>query len=91
MDLVPADNKKPATTAGLIYQLSCDARPLESFIKTLQCFLERSKGGINFGDLPLELIRVEQDDSAASACELRVTLYPSDAFLRFSGAISARD
>jgi hypothetical protein len=86
MDQMKTGVKKPPQR---VVDVACDARPLLLFTEIFQVFLERSKGGVNFGDLPLELVRVESDLGAADAGKLLVKLYPSDAFLRFAGTIFA--
>lgn len=68
--------------------LSADVAPLVSFTELLQGALHVREGSLDFGDLPLELVRVERDLGAAVAGELRVTLYPSDSFLRFAAAVA---
>lgn len=88
MNSIAIDEKKPPL--GVV-DVVCDAQPLLLFAEILQGFLKRSKGGVNFGDLPLELARVESNLCAADAGKLLVKLYPSDAFLRFAGAIFAGD
>lgn len=86
MNSATTDEKKPPQ--GVV-GVACGAQPLLLFTEILQGFLERSKGRIDFGDLPLELARVESNLCAAGTGKLLVKLYPSDAFLRFAGAIFA--
>jgi hypothetical protein len=70
-------------------QLRCDSSPLTSFAEMFECALKVCERGLGFGDFPLELARVDLDASPASAGELTVRLYPSDAFLRFAATLFA--
>ncbi|MFD2112044.1 hypothetical protein [Thiorhodococcus fuscus] len=72
-------------------KLDLDARPFELFAELLQGALQAREGAVDLPDLPTELVRVESDHGAAAAGELRVTLYPSDALLRFAAAGRAAD
>lgn len=72
-------------------EIVVDAAPFLSFTKLFEGFLQRCERSIDLSNLPLELVRVESDVSAASAGKVLVKFYPSDAFLGFAGAIFAGD
>jgi hypothetical protein len=72
-------------------KIVCDAQPLVSFAKILECFLQISERPLDLSDFGFELARVENDMSTASTGEVFVRLYPSDALLRFAGTIFAGD
>lgn len=71
--------------------LECDANPMLLFIYLFKTVAEVLKRSINFGDFPLELYRVENDSCVTNAGEVRVVIYPSDAFLRFATTVFTRD
>ena len=73
-----------AVQSEVVIQL--DSSPLKSFLEILQTALEVRNRPLGQGDLPTELGRVDSSDST-SAGELRVSLYPSDALLRFASAL----
>ncbi len=66
-----------------------DSGPLRSFIKLLQCALKICKTPIDLPYFPSELVRIETDKSSTRAGVLRVTLYPSDCFLRYAATVFA--
>lgn len=68
-------------------KITANVAPVISLAEGLQRSLKVGKGRINLGDLPSELVRVEIDDRSASAGELAVTFYPSDALLGLSAAV----
>ena len=69
----------------------CDAAPLMLFTELLETALKVRQRPVSLGNLPFELARVENDVSPACTGELRVRLYPSDAFLRFASTLRARN
>ena len=71
--------------------LACNAEPLLLFIELLKRALQVTNRRFDLGNLEFELARIESNFSAASACELGITLYPSDAFFDFAVAIFAGD
>jgi hypothetical protein len=71
--------------------MHCDAGPLRLFTELFYRAVKVRERFFEVGDLPQELARVEGDDAAAGACELTMTLYPSDGFMRFAAAVLARD
>lgn len=87
------DEKKPpqgAVVAGVnTLTIECDAQPLVLFIELFKAFLKQSKSRINLSQLGFELARVECAGTAASAGELTIRIYPSDAFLGFATAVFA--
>lgn len=71
-------------TARLV--LTVDRRPISDFLKLIEVLSEFTQLSFDLSDLPFELVRFERDDRAASAGELRVVLYPSNALLGFVAA-----
>lgn len=71
--------------------LKVDTKPLVLFIKLFDSILKVFNRNINTGDFSFELARVESNFSPTGTNELLVTLYPSDAFLRFLPACGTRD
>lgn len=71
--------------------LHVDTSPLLLFTKLLKLRIKRSKRSLNLRNLPSKLIRLESDARPARTGKVRVTLYPSDSFLRFGAAVLARD
>lgn len=69
----------------------CDANPLLLFTKLLQLRIKVSERPINLPHFRSKLFRLKRDASPASAGELRVTLYPSDALMKFCTTLLARD
>lgn len=77
----------------------CDETPFSTFIALFERRLksaavrsDRAKfRGLKLGNLPKELVRIENDNRPAKAGVLRIVLYPSDALLRFAAAFWARD
>ncbi len=63
--------------------IKANTRPAVAYLKTLQCFLEVRKLPFDLSNLPFELFRAEVDKCPTGACELIVSLYPSDSFLSF--------
>ena len=61
--------------------LTCDARPLLFFIESFDRALKVAQRPLDLGDFTFELVRVDMNLSSASANEIEMTLYPSDAFL----------
>lgn len=68
-------------------KITANAAPVISLAEGLQRSLKVGKGRINLGDLTSELVRVKIDDRSASAGELTVTFYPSDALLGLASAV----
>lgn len=89
MNSTDTGEKKPPAVGGVNLVITLNPAPFQSFTKILQCFIESGNAVINGGDLPLEVARVETDAYAAGTGELRVTLYPSDAFLRYAATLFA--
>jgi hypothetical protein len=71
--------------------LAVNTEPLEAFTKIVDGFLKTINSGVSVGELPPELARIEPDNAPAGTGELRMILYPSDAFLRHVGALWARN
>ena len=72
-------------------EIECDAQPVVLFTEIFQSFIQRNERLFDFSNFGFELARVECDFSAATTGKVLVRLYPSDAFLGFSGAIFAGD
>src|SRR5271169_1374898 len=70
-------------------KINCDASPAILFIKFFANAIQRTGCPIKLFDFPSELIRIEQNSCSAGASEVFISLYPSDAFLRFAAATLA--
>lgn len=70
--------------------LRADTAPIDGFIRLLE-LAKLPEATFQIGNLPSELVRIENDLGAADTCELTVRLYPSDALLRHVAAVLARD
>jgi hypothetical protein len=69
-------------------KIQCNSEPLRLFAEVFERLLEAGKAFFNLLDFPQELIRIEQDFYSAGAGVLRITLYPSDAFLSFAATLA---
>jgi hypothetical protein len=78
-----------AKTRTYKIKLICDASPALLFMKLFNDALSRIVGPINIGDCPKDVVRLEQYPSPAGTDEVFVSLYPSDAFLRFAATVLA--
>ena len=61
--------------------LGADTRPIMLFIEMLTEFIKVTHRPIEWGEFTSEFLRLETDDSAASAGKQTVVFYPSDTFL----------
>lgn len=78
-------------TTALSISVRCDSSPILLFAELLKRAMQTSERPFGLGDFTFEPCRVESDYGAAATGELLVTLYPSDAFLRFAAAHFAGD
>lgn len=69
--------------------ITANTKPALLFIELFKRAVEVRNGFIDFSHLPAELVCVKQDASAASAGQITVTLYPSDAFIDFAMTVLA--
>lgn len=67
--------------------LKANAEPFISFAEGLERSLKISDRSLDLGNLPFELVRFEVDDRSATAGELTVTFYPSDALVGLGAAL----
>ena len=67
----------------LLIKLKVNEQPLMLFIKILERFLKVNNRPIDISNFNFEVTRVEVDNSSTNTGELSITLYPSDAFIRF--------
>lgn len=81
--------KQPKVSKSTALKITCDSAPLRSFTELFEAALKVRNLSLDLGNLTFELARIDTDFSAASAGELTVRLYPSDAFLRFAAAVLA--
>ena len=72
-------------------QISTDTKPLELFIKLLKAISQLPESRIIVGEFPSKLARIETNPSPTDANILSITLYPSDALLRFVSTFGAGD
>lgn len=78
---------------GKMLLIKADASPFEGFLKLLKLSADSGKFRIDprLGiELPKDIIRCESVHGPAGAREMTVVFYPSDALLRYAGALSAR-
>jgi hypothetical protein len=68
--------------------LTCNARPLLFLIQSFDRALKIAQRPL---DVTFELVRVELNPGPADTNEVRVTFYPSDAFLNLVATVCARD
>lgn len=66
-----------------------DDSPLLSFVASLNAFIERGDLIVPDPELPEEIARIEEHGFTAGTHELRITLHPSDAFVRYGLALRA--
>jgi len=66
-----------------------DTTPILGFLELLKARAEFADGLFRLSDLGFELFRIEQNIDSAGARKITVVFYPSDAFIRYVGAIVA--
>lgn len=66
-----------------------DGSPVLLFIELLQCALHFCRPPIKLDEITSDFVRIESNFTPAPVSELRVTLYPSDRFLRHAAAVFA--
>lgn len=72
-------------------EISADSAPFVEYLAQLKLRLESINRSLSLDDLGFELVRFEQNIDAADAGKITISLYPSDAFLRYVAAIVAGD
>ena len=76
-------------------EIKADTRPLMHYIELLKRYFdvtfEISDGALHLDNLFDEASRLEVDYGSAGTGEITVTFYPSDSFLDFFAAITARN
>lgn len=81
------------TETNTALEIKLDTLPFEGYIASLEHFVQSSLslGKLSFDlcNLVFEVGRFEPDPDATRTGVLAMTLYPSDAFLRFGAAIFA--
>lgn len=71
-------------------EIECDSSPLKLFAEFVDSRLQQLEGPLNIVNCEFEFARVESNNHPTEAGKLLVTLYPSDAFMRFAATVFAR-
>ena len=71
--------------------IKADTKPIMLFIEMLTEFIKVTHRPMEWGEFTSEHIRMEVDNSAASAGEMTVIIYPSDTLLRLLPTYLAGD
>lgn len=72
-------------------EFEADTTPLLGFLELLKTRAEFADGSLSVSDLGFELVRAQQNLETADTSKITISLYPSDAFLRYVAAIVAGD